>query len=365
MSVTCGIVGLPRVGKTTVFNALTASQAQVHAFAGGSKDPNVAVVPVPDARLDDLGQIFKSKKITPATLEFVDLAGLAKGASKGEGLGNEFLASIREADAVIHVVRCFENEEVVHVEPTLDPARDIETVNLELVLADMATAEKRREKSIKLARSGDEPAKKLVSALEKLLAVLGEGKPARSAGLQKEEWALMPDLHFLTAKPTIYVANVDENGLDAGHALARAVEEEAKKEGAPCIRLCAQVEAELQSLPVAERADFMSAYGLTEPGLHKLITAAFSALDLMTFLTAGEKESRAWTIRKGTKAPQAAGKIHSDIERGFIRLEVYKYDEWVACGKDEKKVKEKGHWRSEGREYVMQEGDVCLFRFNV
>jgi len=365
MNLSCGIVGLPRVGKTTLFNALTASRAATHAFGGGAQDPNIAVVGVPDPRLADLGRAFKSKKVTPATLQFVDVAGLAKGSSRGDGLGNQFLTHIREADAVIHVVRCFENDEVPHVEPTLDPARDAETVNLELALADLDLVEKRREKSIKLARSGDEAARKLVAALEKLIAVLGEGLPARVAELKPEEWALFQGTQLLTAKPVLYVANVDEAGLAPGDPRVAALEARAAAEGAPVLKICAQVEAELSALPPEERVEFMAAYGLAEPGLHALIRTAFSTLDLMTFLTAGEPESRAWTIRRGTKAPQAAGKIHSDLERGFIRMEVYQYDDWVACGRDEKKVKEKGLYRSEGKEYVMREGDVCLVRFNV
>ncbi len=365
MSVSCGIVGLPRVGKTTIFNALTASRAQVHAFGAASQDPNVAVAAVPDPRLDDLGRAFRSRKVTPTTLQFVDVAGLVKGSSRGTGLGNQFLAHIREADLVVQVVRCFENPEVPHVEQTLDPARDAETINLELVLADLATVEKRRERTLKLARSGDEAARKLAAALERLLAALEEGRPARAAGLKPEEWGLLSDLHLLTAKPVLYVANVDEAGLAAEHPLAASLEAFAAGEGAPCLRICGQVEAELAALASEERPELMAAYGLSEPGLHKLIHAAFSALDLTTFLTAGEKETRAWTIRRGTRAPQAAGKIHSDLERGFIRLECYDYQDWVACGRDEKKVKEKGLWRSEGRDYVLREGDVCLFRFNV
>lgn len=365
MSLSCGIVGLPRVGKTTLFNAMTASKAATHAFGGASQDPNIAIVAVPDPRLDDLGRAFKSKKVVHATLQFVDVAGLAKGSSHGDGVGNQFLTHIREADAVIHVVRCFENEEVPHVEPTLDPARDAETVNLELAFADLDLVEKRREKSLKLARSGDEAAKKLVAALEKLQAVLGEGLPARKADLRPEEWLLFKDTQLLTAKPMIYVANVDEAGLAPGDARVAALEAVAEREGAPVLKICAQVEAELATLSPEERVEFMAAYGLTQPGLTALIHCAFSTLDLMTFLTAGEQESRAWTIRKGTKAPQAAGKIHSDLERGFIRMEAYQYDDWVACGRDEKKVKEKGLYRSEGKEYVMREGDVCLVRFNV
>lgn len=365
MGFSCGIVGLPRVGKTTIFNALTAAKAPVHSFSGGGSDPNLAVVNVPDPRLDDLGRIHRSKKITPTTLQFVDVAGLVRGSSEGSGIGNQFLAHIREADAVVHVVRCFEDPEVIHAESTLDPARDAETIHLELALADLATVERRREKSIKLARSGDAEAKKIMAVLDKLKAVLDEGRPAREAHLTHDEEKLLHDLHLITLKPMIYVANVDEAGLAPEHPLAAALEAVAQSEGTACIRVCGKVEAEMAALPPEERAEFMAAYGLAESGLAKLIHAGFSVLNLTTFLTAGEPETRAWTITRGTKAPQAAGKIHSDLERGFIRAEIYSYEDWVACGRDEKKVKEKGHYRSEGKEYVMKEGDVVLFRFNV
>lgn len=365
MGFSCGIVGLPRVGKTTIFNALTAANAPVHSFSGASSDPNLAVVNVPDPRLDDLGRIHKSKKITPTTLQFVDVAGLSRGASQGSGIGNQFLAHIREADAVVHVVRCFEDPEVIHAEETLDPARDAETIHLELALADLTTVDRRRERTIKLARSGDAEAKKIMAVLDKLRPVLDEGRPAREAALTQDEERVLHDLHLITLKPLLYVANVDEAGLAPEHRLASALEAVAQKEGSACIRICGKVEAEMAALPPEERAEFMAAYGLAESGLAKLIHAGFSVLNLMTFLTAGEPETRAWTITRGTKAPQAAGKIHSDLERGFIRAEIYSYDDWVACGRDEKKVKEKGHYRSEGKEYVMKEGDVVLFRFNV
>ena len=365
MGFSCGIVGLPMVGKTTIFNALTAAGAPVGAFHGAAGDPNIAQVTVPDARLEDLGRVFKSKKITPTTLQFVDVAGLVKGSSKGGGLGNQFLAHIREADAIIHVVRCFEDPNVPHEEGSVDPVRDVETVHLELALADLGAVERRMERTIKLARSGDAHARKVMEVLERLKSVLGDGRFASEAGIRPEEKPLLQDLFLLTTKPVIYVANVDEEGLAPEHPLARALEDLAAKEGRACARICGKVEAEMASLPAEERGEFMAAFSLGESGLSKLIHAAFSALDLMTFLTAGEKETRAWTIPRGTKAPQAAGKIHSDLERGFIRLEVYSYDHWVECGRDEKKVKERGLYRSEGRDYVMQEGDVCLFRFNV
>jgi GTP-binding protein YchF len=365
MGFSCGIVGLPRVGKTTIFNALTSAGAEVGAFTSASSNPNIAQVPVPDPRLDDLGMVYKSKKITPTTLQFVDVAGLVKGASKGSGLGNQFLAHIRETEAIVNVVRCFDDPQVLHEDGSVNPVRDAETIHLELALADLITVDRRRERTIKLARSGDAEARRLMAALDSVKELLEEGKAARFAPLRKEEWQLLQDLHLLTLKPMIYAANIDETGLEPSHPHASSLDSLAAAEGSQCLRICGKIEAEMAALPERERSEFMEAYGLTESGLSKLIVAGFSILNLMTFLTAGEKETRAWTIEKNTKAPAAAGKIHSDIERGFIRVEVFSYEDWVDCGKDEKKVKEKGRYRSEGREYVIREGDICLYRFNV
>ncbi len=365
MSVACGIVGLPQSGKTTIFNALTAAGAQTHAYGAASQDPNVAVVPVPDPRLDDLGRAFNTRKIVPATLKFVDVAGLVRGASQGQGIGNQFLAHIREVDCIVQVVRCFENPEVPHVEGSVSAVRDAETIGLELALADLGSVEKRKDKAARTARTGDEEAKKVVTALDKVLPALENGEPARKAELRPEEWALLSDLNLLTAKPMIYVANVDETGLDPAHPQAAALEELAAKENVAVFRIVGSIEAEMAELSEEEKPEFMEAYGLKESGLGKLIKTAFSTLDLMTFLTAGEKETRAWTITRGSRAPQAAGKIHSDMERGFIRMEIFSYDDWVQCGRDVKKVKEKGLYRREGKDYVMQEGDVCEVLFNV
>jgi len=365
MALQCGIIGLPQVGKTTIFNALTAAGARVGGFSGASDNPNIAQVAVPDPRLDDLAKAFKSKKITPATLRFVDVAGLAKGSSRADGLGGRLLAHVREVDLLVHVARCFENEHVSHVEGSIDPVRDAETIQIELALADLETVEKNMERAAKTARSGDKKAKELLAVLERVKVPLEDGRAAREASLKEEETTLLRDLSLLTLKPMIHVANVDESGLVPDHPLALALEAMAAQDDTLCVRICGQIEAEMATLPPEERDEFMQVYGLKRSGLDKLITASFDLLNLMTFLTAGEKETRAWNIKRETRAPQAAGKIHSDIERGFIRLEVYDYDDWVSCGRDEKKVKEKGLWRSEGKDYVMRDGDVCLFRFNV
>ena len=359
-----GIVGLPNVGKSTMFNSITNAGAECANYPFCTIEPNVGVVPVQDERLDKLTQMYKPEKTTHAVIEFVDIAGLVKGASKGEGLGNKFLSHIREVDSIVEVVRCFEDENIVHVDGSVDPIRDIETINLELILADLETINKRMERAQK-AFKADKKVKVEIDLLNKIKETLEAGKSARTLELNEEELELIKDSFLLTLKPILYIANVSEDQLgNDNDELVNKVKEYASKEKANVIPLCVKIEEELSSLDGEDKKEMLEALGLEESGLDKVIKASYDLLGLMSFLTAGEPEVRAWTIKKGTKAPEAAGKIHSDIQRGFIRAEVVKYDDLIREG-SMNAVKEKGLLRSEGKDYIMQDGDIVLFRFNV
>jgi hypothetical protein len=363
MGFKCGIVGLPNVGKSTLFNALTSSSIGAENYPFCTIDPNVGVVPVPDPRLRQLADIVKPKQIIPTHMEFVDIAGLVAGASRGEGLGNKFLAHIRETHTIAQVVRCFADDNIVHVSGKVDPVSDMEIINTELCLADQETLERARDKAAKLGKSGDKSTLKKLNLIDRMIAHIDTGKPARTLNLDHSEADLIRDIQLLTGKPTLYIANVSEDGLTE-NPLLTAVEQVAAAEGAVVIPVCAAMEAEIAQLDEADKQDFLTAMGLEEPGLHRLINAGYRLLGLQTFFTAGPKEVRAWTIKSGVTAPRAAGTIHTDFEHGFIRAEVIAFADYLDY-KGEQGAKEAGKWRLEGKDYIVKDGDVMLFRFNV
>jgi len=364
MGFNCGIVGLPNVGKSTIFNALTSAGAQASNYPFTTIDPNVGVVDMPDERLDRLAEIYRPKKLTPTTMEFVDIAGLVKGAAQGEGLGNKFLANIREVDAIAHVVRCFDDPNVIHVAGQVDPKADIEVIEAELMLADLDAIEKRLFKAEKMVKTGDKKAVEEVEFMRRLKDMLSKGEPIRRATHSDEETLWLKSYALLSAKPVLYVANVAEDMVDKPNPYVDAVRRIAAEEGAGVVVISGQVEGEIAQLPKEERREYLAGMGLKESGLDRMIRAGYDLLGLITYLTAGEKEVRAWTITRGTKAPQAAGKIHTDFEKGFIRAEVFHYDDLMKL-KTEQAVKAAGLLRSEGKEYVVKDGDIMLFRFNV